>query len=117
MERRQFRKNSHNLQNKVLCSHEVVFQAIRKRIISQNCNENSFFFVTFTGHLAYVKVTWSFFNVLKPPRNTSYVAGLKFKIFTKETRIYKNNSCNKHNMRKPNNNRRHNLSLEEKLIF
>ncbi len=76
-----------------------------------------FFFVTFTGHLAYVKVTWSFFNVLKPPRNTSYVAGLKFKIFTKETRIYKNNSCNKRNMRKPNNNRRHNLSLEEKFIF
>ncbi len=38
---------------KFLRSHEVVFQAIRKRNISQNCNGNVFF--TFTGHMAYVK--------------------------------------------------------------
>ncbi len=69
-----------NITTKFLRSHEVVFQAIRKKNISQNCNENSFF--TFTGHLAYGKVTWSFFNVLKPPRITSFVAAVKCKGFS-----------------------------------
>ncbi len=55
METRQFRKNSHISQKKFLRSHEVVFQAIRKRNNLQNCNGNVFFFFAFKGHMVYVK--------------------------------------------------------------
>ncbi len=64
------RKDFLNITKQFLCSHELVFQA--KYMAKLQWNH----FFAFTGNLPYGKVTWSFFNVLKPPRITWYVSGI-----------------------------------------
>ncbi len=74
METHKFGKNSHISQESLFSGKNIFFQLLEIGIFRKTPMKTAF--LRNYSHLAYEQVTWSFFNVLEPPRQTSYVDAL-----------------------------------------